>query len=87
MSTKIQRKVLAWMVDHGGEMLIFTGHKTTRLTKTKETQQPVIACSGNVLDGLRRNCLISPAVIGVYDHRYRITNLGIAAIAKTGGAA
>lgn len=76
MTTKVQRRALWWMLDHGGEIMIVTGHKTTRLAKTRATQQPVIAGSANLLHGLKCNLFIVPVGIPWDDHLYRITDAG-----------
>lgn len=77
MTTKIQRTALGWIVAHGGEMMIFTGYKRMHMNKTRVTDQPVIACSVNVLDGLKTNKFVEAVSSEPWkDHLYRITEKG-----------
>jgi len=80
MTTKVQRLALWWMLDHGGEMMIYTGYKTTRLAETMPTKsaasRPIIAGSVNVLDGLKSNQFIQAVGDPWKDHLYRITDAG-----------
>lgn len=52
MATQIQKMVLQWMAQAGGEMLICTGFKKTREATLKASDTPCIATSVNVVGGL-----------------------------------
>lgn len=77
-ATDVQRKVLRWIVGGGGQIAIYTGSKAAHLNSLVATREPVIACSVNVLDGLKNNMWIECASTQPWvDHLYRITERGI----------
>lgn len=85
MSTKVQRKVLWWMIDAGGEMVITSGHKRVLIGKLTTTQEPAIAGNQNLIFGLINNKYVErigtePGTIEYL--RYRITNVGRKAAGK-----
>jgi hypothetical protein len=58
MPTRLQIKVLHWMIANGGELFISTGHKRVRFDYTDGFgKQGELFCKGNVnlLDGLTAN--------------------------------
>jgi len=75
--TEVQRTALRWMIERGGTMMIFTGYKTMHLNNVRATGEPVIACSVNVLDGLKANAFVEAVSAEPWkDHLYRITEKG-----------
>lgn len=85
MATKVQRKSLWHMINHGGEALIFTGKKSTDWRVSK-FNVAVIYGSANLLWGLKSNGWIEnhptqhEAQYG--QSAYRITPKGIKAAGK-----
>jgi hypothetical protein len=53
--TAIQRKVTDWLSSQGGEGVILTGYKSTRIASING--QSVMCCSQNVTHGLRQSGL------------------------------
>jgi hypothetical protein len=56
MATKVQKKVLWWMIDNGGELYIMTGHKRVLFDHTNIFGKPnEMFCRGtdNLIHGLR----------------------------------
>jgi hypothetical protein len=51
----VQRKVLLWVADNGGRIIISPGFKTTRLGRRRSDGAPAIASSMVVIEPLTRH--------------------------------
>lgn len=78
MATDVQRRVIKWMADAGGEIVICTGFKKTRQATLRETGALCIATSVNVVDGLINNRLVEKSKPAEYGRSitYRLVEAG-----------
>lgn len=83
--TSVQRRVLLWVADNGGQMLIYSGRKETRKGTRATTGEPAISTSMVVIEGLTRNGWLrhidpDPRMGGLYE----LTGAGREKIAPNG---
>lgn len=84
MATQVQKRVLKWMADAGGELVIMTGFKQTDLRSLKSTGAPCVITSSNVMDGLRNNQFVEKVKPDEYGRAitYRLADAGRAQLVR-----
>jgi hypothetical protein len=97
MPTKVQKKVLWWIIDNGGELYIMSGHKRVLFDYTSTFGKPnEMFCRGNdnLIGGLEAN-VYAERMFKITEvnqnltqaerflfHRFKITEKGIKAAGK-----